>query len=239
MKFKKITENVENISTLPDKPQLSATDIKAEFDKGSKIIKEYFNDQVDDLNTFQDNLEEKYFKYPQRNIVVGDNLDSQMLHFDFSNLTYEEMTSEQYLVYADSNHYIETIAKTSSLAGIDLKDGSTYIPLFRINEQNIITTNETEYKASNTFAVVTSILSSASEYEKITLNNTDVTFSTNDFTDEYKDEVDNNTISRHEHENKTVLDSVSASDITNWNSKQPAGDYANERITNLEIDALF
>ena len=170
MRFRKITENVENIQTLPDKPQLSATDMKIEFDKGSKIIKEAFNDQVDDLNTFQNDLSDIYFRIPQRNIVVGDNLDSQMLHFDFSNLTFDEMSSSQYIVYVDNNHYIQAIAKSSSLAGINLKDGATEVELFRINNQDVITTNVTEYKLSNTFASVTSIDTNTAEYEKITIN---------------------------------------------------------------------
>ena len=172
MRFKKITENVENIQTLADKPQLSASELKAEFDKGSKIIKEAFNNQVDDLSTFQNNLDDIYFRIPQRNIVIGDNLDSQMLHFDFSNLTFDEMSNSQYIVYVDNNHYIETITKTTSLAGINLKDGANYVELFRITDQNIITTNETEYKLSNTFATVTSIDTNTAEYEKITINDT-------------------------------------------------------------------
>lgn len=32
---------------------------------------------------------------------------------------------------------------------------------------------------------------------------------------------------------------ITSIDITNWNEKQPAGEYADSRITNLEIDALF
>lgn len=47
--FEKITENVENISTLPDTPTLSPEQLKREFDKGNKIIKEAFNKLIDDL----------------------------------------------------------------------------------------------------------------------------------------------------------------------------------------------
>ena len=50
MTFEKITENVENISLLPDNPILSPAELKAEFDKGNKIIKEKFNKLIDDLN---------------------------------------------------------------------------------------------------------------------------------------------------------------------------------------------
>lgn len=48
--YKKITENVENISLLSDTPSLSPTELKKQFDKGSKTIKEHFNELIDDLN---------------------------------------------------------------------------------------------------------------------------------------------------------------------------------------------
>ncbi len=48
--------------------------------------------------------------------------------------------------------------------------------------------------------------------------------STNDFTDEYKSQVDDNTIARHTHENKELLDGISNTDITNWNSKAEISD---------------
>ena len=41
--FKKITENVEIHQTLPDTPNLTAQELKKEWDKGSKIIKQAFN----------------------------------------------------------------------------------------------------------------------------------------------------------------------------------------------------
>ena len=46
--------------------------------------------------------------------------------------------------------------------------------------------------------------------------------STNDFTNAYKNNVDSNTSARHTHSNKSVLDGIVSTDITNWNSKQPA-----------------
>ncbi len=50
MEFEKITENVENISLLADTPAMTPAQLKAEFDKGNKIIKTKFNKLVDDLN---------------------------------------------------------------------------------------------------------------------------------------------------------------------------------------------
>lgn len=41
----------------------------------------------------------------------------------------------------------------------------------------------------------------------------------NNFTNTYKGNVDDNTSARHTHSNKSVLDGISSSDISNWNSK--------------------
>lgn len=43
--------------------------------------------------------------------------------------------------------------------------------------------------------------------------------SSNDFTNTYKDNVDSNTNARHTHSNKSTLDGISSTDITNWNGK--------------------
>lgn len=59
--------------------------------------------------------------------------------------------------------------------------------------------------------------------------------SKNDFTDAYKSAVDANTSARHTHSNKSVLDGISSSDITNWNGKQSALTW----MTNDEVDALW
>lgn len=48
--LKKITENVEIHQTLPDTPNLTSEELKKEWDKGSKIIKEKFNELIDLLN---------------------------------------------------------------------------------------------------------------------------------------------------------------------------------------------
>jgi len=59
--------------------------------------------------------------------------------------------------------------------------------------------------------------------------------SKNDFTDAYKSAVDANTSARHTHSNKSVLDGISSSDITDWNGKQSALTW----MTNDEVDALW
>lgn len=55
MKFEKITENVENISLLPDDPALTPEQLKKEFDKGNRILKDGFNKNIDELNKINDN----------------------------------------------------------------------------------------------------------------------------------------------------------------------------------------
>lgn len=48
--LKKITDNVEIHQTLPDTPNMTTQELKKEWDKGCKIIKEAFNSLVDELN---------------------------------------------------------------------------------------------------------------------------------------------------------------------------------------------
>ena len=60
MSFKKITENVSNITLLADQPSLSATLLKKEFDKGNETIKTAFNIQVDGLNEVVEHIASEY-----------------------------------------------------------------------------------------------------------------------------------------------------------------------------------
>lgn len=48
--FEKITDNVEIHQTLPDTPNMTTQELKREWDKGNKIIKEAFNALIDELN---------------------------------------------------------------------------------------------------------------------------------------------------------------------------------------------
>lgn len=43
MSLTKLTENLNNVSSLPDKPSLQAEELKQEFDKAGNSIKEYIN----------------------------------------------------------------------------------------------------------------------------------------------------------------------------------------------------
>lgn len=48
--FEKITDNVEIHQTLPDAPNMTTQELKKEWDKGCRIIKEAFNDLIEELN---------------------------------------------------------------------------------------------------------------------------------------------------------------------------------------------
>lgn len=52
MAFVKLTEDVENIQKLDDRPQLSASDLKACFDKAGVDIKSVFNNLIDQLEAY-------------------------------------------------------------------------------------------------------------------------------------------------------------------------------------------
>lgn len=43
MSIQKLNDNVNLVSALPDKPTLTSAELKAVFDKGSEIIKNYIN----------------------------------------------------------------------------------------------------------------------------------------------------------------------------------------------------
>lgn len=59
--------------------------------------------------------------------------------------------------------------------------------------------------------------------------------SSNDFTDSYKSQVESNTSARHSHSNKSVLDGITSTDVSNWNSKQSELTW----MTDAEVDALW
>lgn len=46
MSFTNLTENLNIISSLPDKPTLQSNELKNEFDKAGNLIKEFINDTL-------------------------------------------------------------------------------------------------------------------------------------------------------------------------------------------------
>jgi len=175
MAFKKITRNVENIQTLPDKPYLDAQVLKSEFDKGNKIIKEDFNELSGELDQYSSYVNSAYSPKARKNIVVGDELQNETLYFDFASLTYSDMHSDAYLIYVDDNHYIKTTLKSASEAGIVLKDGNTFKTLFTITNEDVISVNQTYYTFSSSCGNVVEINSSYIEYTKCYINDEDKT----------------------------------------------------------------
>lgn len=65
MALTEFTEDVENISALPDEPAMTASQLKAKFDKAAKDIKSYINGT---LKTFVDAL----YKKPDSGIPDAD-----------------------------------------------------------------------------------------------------------------------------------------------------------------------
>ena len=48
MSLTKLTANLNNISSLPDKPTLQSDELKAVFDEAGNVIKEYINETLTD-----------------------------------------------------------------------------------------------------------------------------------------------------------------------------------------------
>lgn len=60
MEFRKLTTDLNIISSLPDQPTITASELKAKFDEAGNIIKDYINADdglVGQLNTFQTEIE--------------------------------------------------------------------------------------------------------------------------------------------------------------------------------------
>lgn len=66
MELTKFTKNVSNHQSQPDKPALTATQLKALFDKAPEDIKDYLN------NTLLPELEEFLNKIPTSSDIVND-----------------------------------------------------------------------------------------------------------------------------------------------------------------------
>lgn len=99
--FKKITENVEIHQTLPDTPNLTAQELKKEWDKGSKIIKQAFNELIDELNS---NL------YPVGFRMFVNNDNDYTNHLGFK---WKKVAKGKVLVGKDENDtYFNTLGKT-------------------------------------------------------------------------------------------------------------------------------
>lgn len=94
--LKKITENVEIHQTLPDIPNLTSEELKKEWDKGSKIIKQYFNELIDSLNNAKvEELKEKNIitAYLSSQLYAISERD-QIISLDASNVLGDKLSLE-------------------------------------------------------------------------------------------------------------------------------------------------
>ena len=89
--FNKITDNVEIHQTLPDIPNMTSQELKREWDKGCKIIKEAFNKLVDEMNN-------NMFPIGFRMFVNNDKDYSKHLGF-----TWQKVAKGKVLVGKDEN----------------------------------------------------------------------------------------------------------------------------------------
>ena len=130
--------------------------------------------------------------------------------------------------------------KISSVLGLSESNG---VKTFTGNAATA-TTATTAAGYTNDGAIATAL---SSKVDK----KTDMGLSSNDFTDTYKSNVDSNTNARHTHSNKSVLDGISSTDVSNWNAAEPnvqsdwnqstttADDYIKNKPQNLVQDASY
>ena len=78
--LKKITENVEIHQTLPDIPNLTPEELKKEWDKGCKIIKQAFNELIDSLIDAEVLESKKKFDYSTEEQVIGKWIDGKSVY---------------------------------------------------------------------------------------------------------------------------------------------------------------
>ena len=62
--------------------------------------------------------------------------------------------------------------------------------------------------------------------------------SSNDFTDEYVERINNSTGKSHSHNNKSVLDKITQNDIDNWNSSETSSTYALSNYAESGVNIL-
>lgn len=128
----KITDNVEIHQTLPDTPNLTTQELKKEWDKGCKIIKEAFNNLIDELNNnmypigfrmyinsdkdYSDHLGFTWQKVAKGRVLIGK--DENDIDFNAIGkiggekehvLTIEEMPSHSHKQYVSANNGTQAI----------------------------------------------------------------------------------------------------------------------------------
>lgn len=136
--LKKITENVEVHQTLPDTPNLTPEELKKEWDKGCKIIKQAFNELIDSL------IDAEVEKLKEKNIVTAYPTE-EMTNITQSqqkvNLDGYDSIGEKITVENNAIKIGKDISKILVSAQIFYQDGPTgngyYFPSIKIND-NIV-----------------------------------------------------------------------------------------------------
>jgi len=129
-------------------------------------------------------------------------------------------------VVADIGTYYEetkTYQKSTNLVAISYHKGAGEV---ETKKQDIPTQSEWETYVSQIQNMVDGLDTRIDNLKYSDLTNDNYTVqdenyvhTDNNFTDTYKGNVDSNTAARHTHSNKSVLDGISSSDISNWNGK--------------------
>lgn len=140
--LKKITENVEIHQTLPDIPNLTSEELKKEWDKGSRIIKQAFNELIDELNDVKvSELKEML----QRNIITAyptSSLTDITQSQQKVNLDGYDSIGEKFTVEDNSIKIGKGISKISISAQIFYQDGPVgngyYFPNIKINDKMVV-----------------------------------------------------------------------------------------------------
>lgn len=115
MELPKFTENLNIIGSLPDRPAMTAGDLKAKFDEGNNLIKKYLNEMLipeldekvnDALKRIEDNFTEKLNSIEERLEGIESSVDEKLNDFK------EEMNS---LITTNSSNYKDFTISTEKI----------------------------------------------------------------------------------------------------------------------------
>lgn len=118
--FEKITDNVEIHQTLPDTPNMTTQELKTTWDKGCKIIKEAFNNLIDNLI---DSKIARTSLYKNETGTTSDiTLSDSISNYSEYEIKYLGQHGEPYSTGKLSTSYIDRIHLTGVFLGV--KDGT-------------------------------------------------------------------------------------------------------------------
>lgn len=116
MAISKLTANVNNHQTLPDKPALSAEELKILFDKGSADIKEYINNtMLPEIDSLIENLE--------KNKLAANKIINDLTTGGSNNVASAETVKDLKIQLDNVNDSIQTKIN-NSISNLGLKNAS-------------------------------------------------------------------------------------------------------------------